>query len=183
MNNDRIPSIKECYELMRHTGMLPNIFDHSKQVMRVALAIVDNLSNETEINRDLVIAASLLHDITKTISIKTKEPHDITGGKYLKKIGFDHIACIVEEHVYIKDFNFNSKLTESEVVNYADKRVMHKKIVSVDERIADLVIRYGKTPEIRSIIINNKNNILLLESKISKYMKRDLHTVISDIEA
>ena len=38
-------------------------------------------------------------------------------------------------------------LREAEVVNYADKRVLHARVVSLAERFADLKVRYGRTPE------------------------------------
>jgi len=63
-NGNRIPSRLECDELMARYYMLPNIVKHSIQVMNVSLAITDNLKNGMPINRDLVIAAALLHDIT-----------------------------------------------------------------------------------------------------------------------
>lgn len=66
---DRIPSQEECYTLMAQYLMLPNIIEHSRQVMRVALAITDNLKKDISINRDMVMAAALLHDITKTRSL------------------------------------------------------------------------------------------------------------------
>jgi len=34
-------------------------------------------------------------------------------------------------------------VTEEEVVNYADKRVQHDRIVSLEERFSDLKDRYG----------------------------------------
>jgi putative nucleotidyltransferase with HDIG domain len=78
--SDRIPSREECNELMVHHSMRPNIVGHSIQVMNVSLAITDNLKNGVAVNRDLVIAAALLHDITKTRSLITNERHDISGG-------------------------------------------------------------------------------------------------------
>ena len=77
---DRIPSPEECDELMAKYSMLPNIVAHSRQVMRVSLAITDNVKKGVAINRDMIIAAALLHDITKTRSLKTREPHDQSGG-------------------------------------------------------------------------------------------------------
>ena len=33
------------------------------------------------------------------------------------------------------------------MVNYADKRVLHETVVTLEERFADLKVRYGRTPE------------------------------------
>jgi uncharacterized protein len=93
-STDRIPSLKECDELMAKYCMLPNIIAHSRQVMRVSLVITDNLKNGLSINRNLIMAAALLHDITKTRALETREPHDQSGGELLRELGFARIGEI-----------------------------------------------------------------------------------------
>lgn len=181
--SDRIPSRNECDELMVQHSMRPNIVKHSIQVMHVCLAITDNLQNGVAVNRDLVIAAALLHDITKTRSLKTKERHDISGGELLREMGFASIAEIVEQHVVFQNLNPQGRLEEREIIHYADKRVMHDKIVTIEERVHDLLQRYGNAEEIRSLILQNKNLVLAVESKIDSFMKIDINRAIEEIKA
>ena len=173
--------MEECYQLMARYSMLPNIVEHSIQVMRVSQAMMDNLKDGGSVDRDLVLAASLLHDITKTRSLETKERHDTSGGELLRKLGFRRIAEIVEQHVVFKNLNRQGRLEEREIMYYADKRVMHDRIVTIDERLHDLVERYGVTEEIRGLILQNKNMILAVENKINGFMKMDIHQVIQVI--
>jgi putative nucleotidyltransferase with HDIG domain len=182
-NNDRIPSREKCYALMAQYLMLPHIAEHSIQVMHVALAITDNVKSSVEINRDLVIAAALLHDITKARSLETKERHAMTGGLLLRELGFNRVAEIVEQHVIIENINPQGVLEEREIVYYADKRVMHDKIVTIEERLHDLVERYGVTAEISKFILQNGELVLAIERKIAGFMKADLHQVITSIES
>ncbi len=177
MTGDRIPDINECYEIMGRYGMLPNIVEHSEQVMRVSMAILDDLKDETGVDRALVAAASLLHDITKTRSLETKERHDISGGALLRELGFERIAWIVEQHVYFTGFDPEGEIEEREIVYYADKRVMHSSVVTVDERVADLVRRYGTTPERTEMILKNKEMVLAIERKIARFMKGGIDAV------
>jgi len=181
--SDRIPSREECHELMVQHSMRPNIVEHSIQVMHVSLVITDNLKNGVAVNRDLVIAGALLHDITKTRSLKTKERHDLSGGEFLREMGFRSIADIVEQHVVLQNFDLQGSLEEREIIYYADKRVMHDKIVTIDERVHDLLQRYGNGEEIRSLICQNKNLILAVESKIASFMKVDINHAIEEIKA
>jgi uncharacterized protein len=176
--NDRIPTRKECDELMRRYSMLPNIADHSLQVMRVSLALVDNLKSGISINRDLVLSAALLHDITKTRSLTTKEHHDISGGLLLRELGFESIAVIVEQHVFFPNFSPQGKLEEREIIYYADKRVMNDMIVTIYEREQDLIERYGTTEEIRNLIIINMRLVHDVEKKISSFMATDIQSAI-----
>jgi len=178
---DRIPSQKECDELMAKYCMLPNIIAHSRQVMRVALMITDNLKNGVSINRDLVMGAALLHDITKTRSLETREPHDQSGGELLRELGFARIGEIVKQHVILLDFNPQERLEEREIINYADKRVMHDRIVSLAERVEDLIQRYGATEEIKNLIRQNESQVFAVEKKIAGSMTVDLDCAIRRI--
>ncbi|MCG6537222.1 MAG: HDIG domain-containing protein [Syntrophales bacterium LBB04] len=175
---NRVPSREECDELMAQYSMLPNIVAHSRQVMNVSLAIIDNLKNGITVNRGQVIAAALLHDITKTKSLKTKETHAATGGALLRELGFQSIAEIVEQHVVIENLDPKGRIEEREIVYYADKRVMHDTIVTVEERVNDLIRRYGTTEKIRYQILQNKTKALLIEKKIASFMAIDLHLAI-----
>jgi putative nucleotidyltransferase with HDIG domain len=181
--SDRIPSREECDKLMVQHSMRPNIVEHSIQVMHVSLAITDNLKNGAAVNRDLVIAAALLHDITKTRSLKTNERHDISGGEFLREMGFTSIAEIVEQHVVFQNFNPQGRLEEREIVYYADKRVNHDKIVTIEERVHYLLKRYGITEEIRGLILQNKNLVLAVERKIASFMKIDINRTLEEIKA
>ena len=180
-NSDTIPSREECNELMEKYSMLPNIVEHSIQVMRVSLAITDNLKSGVFVNRDMVVAAALLHDITKTRSLVTKERHDTSGGDLLRELGFPLIAEIVEQHVIIQNINLEGRLEEREIVYYADKRVLHDTIVTINERLLDLMERYGTGEEIRNMILQNKDQVLRVERKIASFMKNDIDQAIQSL--
>ncbi len=178
---DRIPTREECDDLMVKYSMLPNIIAHSRQVMRVSLAITDHLKKEASVNRDLVLAAALLHDITKTRALQSKEKHDRSGGELLEALGFASVGEIVRQHVALTDFKPEGRLQEHEIVNYADKRVMHDRIVSLPERMKDLIKRYGITEEIRLLIRKNGDQVLAVEKKIMNCMAVPLETVIEKL--
>ena len=180
-NSDTIPSREECNELMEKYSMLPNIVEHSIQVMHVSLAITDNLKSGVFVNRDMVVAAALLHDITKTRSLVTKERHDTSGGELLRELGFPLIAEIVEQHVIIQNINLEGRLEEREIVYYADKRVLHDTIVTINERLLDLMERYGTGEEIRNMILQNKSQVLTVERKIASFMKIDVDQAIQSL--
>ena len=179
---DRIPSQKECDELMAKYCMPQHIIAHSRQVMRVSLVITDNLKSGVSINRNLVMAAALLHDITKERSLKTREPHDQSGGELLRELGFGRVGEIVRQHVFLLDFNPHEKLEEREIIHYADKRVMHDRIVSLAERVEDIIQRYGATEEIKNRIRQNESKAYAIEKKIASSMAVDLDKTIQIIQ-
>jgi uncharacterized protein len=171
---DRIPSPEECAELMMRYSMLPNIIEHSRQVMRVALAITDNLKEGAALNREMVMAAALLHDITKTRSLTTRERHDISAGELLRGLGFLSIAEIVEQHVILRGFDPQNAPEEREIIYYADKRVLHDRIVSLNERMEDLIQRYGVSEVVKKHIRQNSIQALSVERKIAGFITVDL---------
>ncbi len=180
-SQSKIPTRRECDTLMARYAMLPNIVAHSYQVMRVALAITDSLKDGLSIHRDQVMAGALLHDITKTRSLETKEPHDASGGALLRELGFPGIAEMVEQHVRLHTLNLDGALNETEIVYYADKRVMHDKIVTLEKRMSDLIVRYGRDEETIRRIVHNKEQVLAVEKKIERFLKTDIHHAINTV--
>ena len=147
----RIPSRENCYRLIREMHMMENIVRHSLQVCRVAELLVQQLGeNGRTLNRDLVQAAALLHDITKTRSLTTGEKHSESGCDLLVDRGYTEVGDIVRQHVKLDTYFESDTPSEAEIVNYADKRVLHDRIVSLDERMAYILERYGVTPEYRA---------------------------------
>ena len=72
--------------------MLEHIVAHSLQVCRVGMCLVNYLDEKgIHLNGQLVEAAALLHDITKTRSFKTEENHALTGSEYLIDAGFAEV--------------------------------------------------------------------------------------------
>ncbi len=164
----RIPTKKECFELIREMEMLEHIAHHSIQVSRVALLITEQLMvKNAPLNRQLVFAAALLHDITKTRSFKTGENHAQTGGQLLRDLNFPEVGDIIAQHVSLKNYdNFNGFPHEAEIVNYADKRVLHDKIVSFNQRMEYILEHYGKITEHRDKITQLWKRTIKLEYKI-----------------
>ena len=62
----------------------------------------------------------------------------------LKKLGYERIAEVVAQHIEVSKEGDSPSVSEEEVVNYADKRVQHDRIVSLKERFSDLKDRYGR---------------------------------------
>jgi uncharacterized protein len=159
MNAERIqiPTEAECRRLVAGMGMLENIVAHSRQVCRVSLLIVDHLQPDG-LNRELILAAALLHDITKTRSFQTLEDHAGTGAQLLADLGYPEVGRIVGQHVRLDRYFASKSPTEEEIVNYADKRVLHDRIVPLSERMGYILEKYGREPE-------RKRAILLLWEK------------------
>ena len=152
---------------MHEMKILDHIAAHSFQVCRVALLITDSLHKKGKyLNRDLVMASAILHDITKTRSIETGEMHAETGALFLKEKGYSEVADIVRQHVRLDHFSENTPVNETEIVNYADKRVLHDKITILEERMNYILERYGTSPEYKKRLRKVWDIAIALERKI-----------------
>ena len=170
----RFLSRKECLRLMNQHGMLENIISHSLEVTRVALYLCEELNKRGQcIDPHLVEAASLLHDLAKTECLLTREDHAQQGYDLLKKMGHDKIGQVVAQHVRVWKEGDPSSVSEEEVVNYADKRVCHNRIVSLEARFQDLKDRYGKGWTSLGQLKELEEATLKIERKIFSILQTD----------
>ncbi len=162
-----IPDESACRQLMDRYAMLPNIVEHSYRVCQVASFLGKALSGSEEgLDPELIVASSLLHDITKTRSLKTKEQHAGTGGSLLDDLGYPRVAEVVRGHVRLPGRDTLAPPREVHIINYADKRVRHNTVVSLKERFIDLAERYGVTRDRRLRIEQMREATLELEENI-----------------
>jgi hypothetical protein len=168
-----IPDEPACRQLMDRYGMLPNIVKHSYRVCQVARFLGLALTGPNGgPDPALLIASSLLHDITKTRSLKTREDHAETGGRLLEELGYPLVARVVRGHVRIETADSLEPLREVHILNYADKRVRHDTVVSLQERFTDLLERYGSTPERRTRLEQMRETAVELEKRIFHGIER-----------
>jgi len=163
-----LPSHNQCLELMEAHGMLPNIREHSFRVMAVAVFLGEALTDAGfDLSLPLVTAGALLHDLGKTPCLGTLENHAELGAGILEELGYPHLAQVVREHVHLDGNIMDPRpLREAEVVNYADKRVLHEAVVTLEARFADLKVRYGGTSEALARIKVTEIRTRALEEKI-----------------
>ena len=81
-----------------------------------------------------------MHDIERE-----KEDHIAEGAKLINSLGFPEVAEVIRKHSLnkIEDPARQPKTYEEKIVFYADKMVKGNKIVSLEERFADLKKRYN----------------------------------------
>jgi uncharacterized protein len=180
LNTEQIPDPDYCEQLFDRYEMLPNIREHSRMVALVAGTLAGDLagalpSQVQRADRDMVIAAALLHDIAKTECIKSGGHHADLGRKICIGLGYPAIGAIVAEHVVLREFREDEyrlgTFGAKELVFYADKRVLHDQIVSLDERLTYILSRYGagdpqKQQQIRHYFQHSK----LLETYLFSYL-------------
>jgi len=162
-----IPSLEEAYFLLKKEKVPEHIIKHSEKVALVSLFIGCFLKETGEkLDLNLLVTGALLHDIKKYESILRGESHAILGDEFMKKLGYPRIGEIIKAHIYLEIVPSDVPITEEEIVHYADKRVMHDKIVTLKERFEDLKKRYGKNREAILRLENLEKLNYLIEKRI-----------------
>jgi putative nucleotidyltransferase with HDIG domain len=162
-----IPTVETCLRLMDEYRMLDNIKEHSRVVARVAELITTGLRQRgAALDLDLVTAGALLHDIAKTQCLDSRCDHAKVGSALCRELGFSETAVIVAEHVLLRD-DGSGRITEKEIVYYADKRVNHDRVVSLHDRLAYILDRYARNDDARQELIRrNFDKCLGVERRV-----------------
>ncbi|MBI2657581.1 HDIG domain-containing protein [Candidatus Woesearchaeota archaeon] len=138
-----LPTREQCLQILKDSNVPGNIVAHLKKVCEFSLKICDLLEKKgIKVNKKLVAAGALLHDIKKADS----EDHIVQGHELVKSLGFPEVALIIKKHglSYLDNPEFVPKTWEEKIVFYADKRIKNDKIVSVDERFEYIKQRYKR---------------------------------------
>lgn len=152
MNYDmHAPTRDWCYSIWEEYAMPQHIRNHCTQVAYIAECIAQALAiKDYPLCISSIVASALLHDIAKMYCIEnpTYRHNEIGALWILNKTGHIPIAQGIYYHNYLNPADVTLPYNILPViVMYADSRVCHSDIVSLDERYKDLTHRYGTTEE------------------------------------
>ncbi|THB76098.1 MAG: HD domain-containing protein [Desulfobacteraceae bacterium] len=179
-----LPDQKECYRIMARMTMPDHIKDHCRMVCRVASFLGCSLQPiYPGINLRLAAVSALLHDITKFQSFSTGEMHSETGKTLIQNMGYPEVADIIRQHVILDRYTLGGPVTEVEIVNYSDKRILHDRIVSLDERLTYIQEKYGDDRAMALRVDMMWKNSKMLEDKIFRHLNFSPRALGEQIQA
>lgn len=162
-----IPSEQECAALLAKYDTPEHIISHSRKVAQVGhLLGVELRKRDHPLNMALLDASCLLHDIGKYPCIVDGNGyHDVRGEEILQAEGYPAVARIVVQHVVLRGSK-EDPIREEHIVFYADKRVVHDQVVSLDDRFAYLAETYAKSNAAAEWLLRMKTDCMRLEREI-----------------
>lgn len=168
------PDEAACVRLWDRYGMLPNIRAHSRAVAEVAIGVARRAAALGHaVDMSALRAAALLHDVAKTYTILHGGAHAQLGAAWVREeTGRPDLARAVLFHVTWPWVSGPLALEADPLrlpllVSYADKRVRHDQVVSLEERFDDLLNRYGDTEEHRALILANREQSFTYERALA----------------
>lgn len=178
-----VPDEASCLALWNRYAMLPHIRRHSRVVADMAEALARRAAEVGPARPETVAlarAAGLLHDLAKSYCVRYGGSHAQIGASWIiAGTGHRRLAQIVCHHVEwpwpLPESVAFGPLAPLFFVLYADKRAKHDALVGVEERYADLMIRYGKTEHSRAAIARGREHVLTIERVLSAQLEFPLH--------
>ncbi len=180
-----------------------HVRQHCLQVARVGKLIADELLDAgVEIDPELVWMAGLIHDFIRVVDFKelpsdlgTKEDqivwanirnnyhghHADVGAQILEEMGETVLAKIVKRHKHINIVDDPPKTWEEKVIYYADKRVTHGDIVSVESRINEGFARHFPDQEVPQDELERRAKIDLLEKEIFNQIDLNPEDLVTEL--
>lgn len=177
-----VPSAEQCTGWWDDYSMFENIKAHSRLVAGVAVQ-VGTMAKDAGVDVDVptIQASALMHDIAKSYCIDHGGNHSQLGAAWTMQLtGNPAVAMGVLHHVFWPFEPDAEKYFLPLVVSYADKRVMHDTLTTLEKRFGDLKVRYGKTEKIVQRIQQTYEQALVLEERLGKLIGVDLNACSFD---
>ena len=177
----------DCLALLREHHLPEMLLRHIRKVDGICMYLTAKLIEQgIAVDADLLHAAALLHDIKKMEQVQGKnEGHEEAGERYLTHLGYPVIGELIRAHQITAIFQMMQEASpeqqsqqqnnqqqkddahawEKKLIYYADKRVKHDAVVSIDERLDDAIQRY---PQEQHLIEGIRVPLKALEKEIFK---------------
>ena len=204
MKDCSLPTRKECLVILAEYHVPPHIVSHSQAVAKLAVFLAQRL-NEKGAAVDVILleGACLLHDLLRVLDFKESDynrfertlpeeekakwqrlrakykasSHEDAAYDILRE-QYPALALAIKKHRYmiLLDEKEKPDTWEEKLLYYADKRVMHERIVPLKERLAEGHKRnvFSHGSEAKSKINTAKVDPLIYEMEKEIFDKIDL---------
>ena len=169
-----LPTPAECEAILAMQTTAEPLRSHGRAVAAVARTLVTRLAAKgASLNLQLVIAASLLHDIAKGQPDRAK-----AGAALVADLGYPAVAKITLQHMTM-DFDCSS-LNETAIVFLADKLVHRNCRVSLEERYRPSFERFREQPEALSGATRRYETALAILAAVERKARALLSVILAD---
>jgi len=205
MKKCNLPTRKQCFDMIRKYGLPSHIEAHNLAVAKLAVFLAEKLNEKgIPIDIELVDRACLLHDIARPCDFRESDYNNLKQviteqdkvkwqqlkakyqGLYHEDIAYEllvkkypELASTVKKHRYMAILDEKEKPTswEEKLVYYADKRIMHDRIVPLKERLEEAHRRniYLHAGQTQSDISTSKVDPLIFKLEEEIFSKIDLN--------
>ena len=177
-----LPDWNTCLQWQIEFNFSNNLWMHSQAVAGVAYLLALWLKQKGEkVNPILAQRGGLLHDLAKLhpeVNRASGNDHGVLAGKILHQRGQPELAEIANRHM-IFSFEIRERIPttwEETLVYFADKLIEGKEIVSIQERLAALQVRYNWNTEKYLPVLSE------VQDKICRIIRRSPERMLQDLK-
>ncbi len=151
MVSSKIPSKEECLTILKKYNTPLQVIQHCLTVTQI---VEDFIFEINDINKELVVAGAMLHDIGRSVDHTIF--HAVKGVEILKEENLDprilfivrnHIGTGIEKEEAIKlglpPEDYIPHTNEEILVSYSDNLAFGKKKRSFDEALKEFIVKFG----------------------------------------
>jgi len=173
MVSNKIPTKEECLSILKKYNTPQQVIQHCLTVTRIVEEFVSQINN---IDKQLVIAGAMLHDIGRSVDHTIF--HAVKGVEILKKENLDsrilsivrnHIGTGIEKKEAIKlglpPRDYIPQTIEEILVSYSDNLAFGSKKRSFDEGLKEFVNKFGANSNIVKRFYEHKEIIEKLQKR------------------
>lgn len=169
-----IPSEEECEALFAEYQVPEAVIRHAQAVADIAVRIADAMiAANLTVNRELVHAAALLHDVAKG-----HPRHAEVGASMLRSRGMIRVAEVVGAHTEIL---FQGIVDERAIVYLADKLIAGEDLVGLDERFRNALERFVDCPDALAAARRRKADAERIAAAIESMLSMPLTVILRDL--
>ncbi len=158
-----MPSVRECEAIMK------TLYSAEERTVRHCAAVADVAGKITAglnrsgctLDRDLIQAAALLHDIARD-----KPGHACEGARWVAELGYPGVAVLISTHMDISAGS-GSSVSAAEVLYLADKLVQEDRQVSIEQRFGRELAKHRAEPEVVSMIESRYRAARSIEERVT----------------
>ena len=161
----RIPTEEECGVICARFDVSRQVIAHSTLVAELARMLAVLLNNAgLSLNLALILAAGRLHDIARA-----KPDHAGAGAKILAEMGYPEVSAVVAKHMDIQ--SRGPSVDEADLIYFADKCVEEDRLVSLDERFQESLVRHKDRPDVVQKIAKRFENAKMIGERMEAILK------------
>lgn len=139
----RFPNEEQCRRILDREGTPNHIVKHCMAVTQTALLIAEELNKKgLFLSLPLIRASGMIHDV-----LRVKPEHAKLGADLAMDYGYPEVADIIRDHMDYQHPLPVYDVTEKDIICLADKFRQEDKLVTLEQRLMPVLIRFRNDPE------------------------------------
>ena len=139
----KYPDEEQCQRILDRQGTPSHIIKHCMAVTETALLIADELNHHgLFLSIPLIRSSGSLHDV-----LRMKPDHAKMGAELMLDYGYPEVADIIKDHMDYQHPLPVYDITEKDIICLSDKFRQEDKLVTLEQRLAPVLMRFKDDPE------------------------------------